>query len=181
MAREDRARTTDYHPDNPWGSSDVWQHLGTEAVGRARAYAEASRSASSDADWLQAEEIAGQVFDMHFDTGRPIHDAGLLAALDAAIVPILFALIREAREKAVLGPSDRVTSPQGETAKPTVFPNNTNSVAEASPQGDLGVEDLREIVEIFKQARRGLTEDSKGINLTAQRLCSRDGRHSTPI
>jgi len=98
MARMRPDNVTDYHPDNPWGASDVWHHHGAAAVGNCSAYVEANPDASDDALWVKAEAVAAQVFDVHRDSGCPVRDAGLLAAIDATMVPMLFACMKALRE-----------------------------------------------------------------------------------
>jgi len=98
MARVRHDNVTDYNADNPWGASDVWQHHGAVAVGKCCAYIEANPEATSDALWLMAKAVAADVFDVHLDTGNPVSDAGLLAAIDAAMVPMLYAHMQEVRE-----------------------------------------------------------------------------------
>jgi hypothetical protein len=88
----------DHHPQNPWGSSELWYHSGAVAVGQCRGFVEANPKATDDALWIQAKTIAGEVFDIHLDTGDPVSDEGLLAAIDSAMVPMLYAYMRELRE-----------------------------------------------------------------------------------
>jgi hypothetical protein len=96
--QDDNVNVTDYHPQNPWGSSHAWHHRGAVAIGICCAHVQANSDASDDALWLKAEAVASGVFDVHLDTGNPVSDAGLLAAIDAAMVPMLYAYMQELRE-----------------------------------------------------------------------------------
>jgi len=98
MARVRHDRVTDHHPGNPWGSSDVWRHHGAVAVGNCLAYVEANPDASDDALWVKAASVAPQVFDVHLDSGCAVRDMGLLAAIDAVMLPMLFASMQQLRE-----------------------------------------------------------------------------------
>jgi hypothetical protein len=99
MDRVPHDKVTDYHPDNPWGASGLWHHHGAVAVGNCSAYVEANPDASDDALWIKAASVAAQVFDVHLDSGKPMSDAGFLAAIDAAMVPMLYAYMHALREQ----------------------------------------------------------------------------------
>jgi hypothetical protein len=100
MAREhaEVVNVVDGHPQNPWGSSKLWHHSGAVAVGQCRGFVEANPDPTDELLWIRAKNIANEVFDIHLDTGDPVSDAGLLAAIDAAMVPMLYAYMQEVRE-----------------------------------------------------------------------------------
>jgi hypothetical protein len=87
----------DDHPANPWGPSHIWHSRGAVAVETCSKYVEANPGAADDTLWDKAHAVAGEVFDVHLDTGHPISDAGLHAAIDAAMVPMLFAYMQALR------------------------------------------------------------------------------------
>jgi hypothetical protein len=89
---------TDYHPDNTWGASDIWRHHGAVAVGNCSAYVEANPGASDDALWVKAEESSGPGLRRAPRQRRSARDAGLLAAIDAVMLPMLFASMQQLGE-----------------------------------------------------------------------------------
>jgi hypothetical protein len=96
---DDNVHVTDYHPGNPWGASDVWHHHGAVAVGLCSAHVQAYPDGSDDALWLKAKAVAAGVFQVHLGTDNPVSDSGLLAAIDATMVPMLFAYMQALREQ----------------------------------------------------------------------------------
>jgi hypothetical protein len=93
------ANVVDGHPHNPWGSFVVWHANGAVAVGQCRGFVEAKPDATDDALWERAAAIAAEAFDVHLDSGDPVSDSGLLAAIDAAMVPMLYAYMCALREQ----------------------------------------------------------------------------------
>lgn len=62
-------------------------------------FVEANPDTTDDVLWVRATAVAAAVFDVHLDTGNPISDSGLLAAVDAVMVPMLFAFMHALREQ----------------------------------------------------------------------------------
>jgi hypothetical protein len=98
-APDDNVNVTDYHPGNPWGASCVWHHHGAVAVGLCFAHIQAYPDGPDDALWLKAKAVAAGVFQVHLDTDNPVSDSGLLAAIGATMVPMLYAYMKAFREQ----------------------------------------------------------------------------------
>jgi hypothetical protein len=76
------------------GPSHIWHGRGAVAIETCSKYAAANPGASNSALWDKARAVAAEVFEVYLDTGHPVSDAGLLAAIDAAMVPMLFAYMQ---------------------------------------------------------------------------------------
>jgi hypothetical protein len=97
---EDEAvNAVDRHPQNPWACSVEWHHHGAVAVGQCRGFVEANPEATDETLWDRAAAIAAEAFDVYLDSGDPVSDSGLGAAIDAAMVPMLYACMHAFREQ----------------------------------------------------------------------------------